>query len=250
MGDRPSVVVGGTGKTGRGFIGHLLTECGEHFSLIHSTPALDMMLKPEYEVAFFADAHLEFDGDAIAAPQFKPTKRFQNHLTRKLFTYNSASALIAYAGAWLGYEDYGEATRCQVVDALLDRHYTAYNVALCSIFGYGWEEQRDFAALSKQKFQSRDIADTIARNARSPHIKLSRGGPNHRLRGAECEVQRRYPHLYFDSRMRVAIRKSVGYGLVRHTLGEIRYGHPGGNRRPCPGAPAACRNPAPSADVA
>lgn len=108
-------------------------------------------------------------------PSVKAIDNFDDFLTRKLFTYNAASCVIAYVGALLGYSDYGAAANDPLVLALLDRNYTATNAALCRHFDYDTQEQAEFAALSKRKFCDRTIVDTIARNARQPHRKLGAG---------------------------------------------------------------------------
>lgn len=100
---------------------------------------------------------------------------FSDFLTRKLYTYNAASCVIAYIGALLGYTDYGAAANDPAILALLDKNYAATNVAMCKQFGYELQDQTEFAALSKKKFCDRTIVDTVARNAREPHRKLSAG---------------------------------------------------------------------------
>ncbi|HBP38126.1 MAG TPA: hypothetical protein DD640_05190 [Clostridiales bacterium] len=103
-----------------------------------------------------------------------PMDHFAGFLTRKLFTYNAASCVIAYLGWLRGYDQYGDAANDPEILALLDRNYAATNRALCAEFDYDPEEQAAFAALSRAKFRDRTIADTIARNAREPQRKLGR----------------------------------------------------------------------------
>ena len=119
-------------------------------------------------------------------PSVKAVDHFSNFLTRKLFTYNAASCVIAYIGALLGYTDYGEAANDPIILALLDKNYAATNAAMCRKFGYDPVDQKEFAALSKAKFCSRTIVDTIARNAREPQRKLS---SNERIIGAAKLLQ-------------------------------------------------------------
>lgn len=104
----------------------------------------------------------------------RPITSFGNFLTRKLFTYNAASCVIAYLGWLRGYSDYGEAANDSEVLALLDRNYAVTNRVLCREFGYDEKDQAEFAQLSKNKFTDRTIADTVARNAREPQRKLGR----------------------------------------------------------------------------
>lgn len=102
----------------------------------------------------------------------RPVGEFGNFLTRKLFTYNAASCVIAYLGWLRGYTDYGEAANDPEILTLLDRNYAATNKALCAEFGYEEKDQAEFAALSKVKFTDRTIVDTVSRNAREPQRKL------------------------------------------------------------------------------
>lgn len=102
----------------------------------------------------------------------KTINNFSDFLTRKLYTYNAASCVIAYIGAFLGFKDYGEAANDETVLKLLDKNYEATNLAMCKKYNYEFEDQKEFAALSKIKFCDRTIIDTVARNAREPHRKL------------------------------------------------------------------------------
>ena len=98
---------------------------------------------------------------------------FSNFLTRKLYTYNAASCVIAYLGWKKGYGNYADAANDEEILELLDKNYEVTNRVLCKEFGYEEEDQREFAQLSKNKFCDRTIVDTVARNARDPQRKLA-----------------------------------------------------------------------------
>lgn len=104
----------------------------------------------------------------------KPVKEFGNFLTRKLFTYNAASCIIAYLGWLNGYTDYAAAANDSKILELLDKNYEITNRVLCKEFGYEEKDQEEFALLSRNKFTDKTISDTVARNAREPHRKLGR----------------------------------------------------------------------------
>jgi mannitol-1-phosphate 5-dehydrogenase len=104
----------------------------------------------------------------------RPINGFENFLTRKLYTYNAASCVIAYLGFAKGYTDYGSAANDEEILALLDRNYEATNRVLCKVYGYDEADQNEFALLSKAKFTDRTISDTVARNAREPQRKLQK----------------------------------------------------------------------------
>lgn len=112
------------------------------------------------------------DGYVPDAKTIKPIDNFSNFLTRKLYTYNAASCVIAYLGWIKGYTNYAEAANDEEILQMLDENYAATNRVLCAEFGYDAADQAEFAALSKAKFCDRTIVDTVARNARDPQRKL------------------------------------------------------------------------------
>lgn len=105
-------------------------------------------------------------------PGIRLLKGFGDFLTRKLYTYNAASCVLAYLGAVKGYTDYRDAGRDPEILEKLDRNYEMTNKVLCEVYGYDSEDQKEFAALSRAKFTSQVIVDTIDRNAREPQRKL------------------------------------------------------------------------------
>lgn len=105
-------------------------------------------------------------------PGIRPQKNFGDFLTRKLYTYNAASCVLAYLGAVKGYTDYRDAGKDPEILEKLDRNYEMTNKVLCEVFGYDPKDQDEFAALSRAKFTSQMIVDTIDRNAREPQRKL------------------------------------------------------------------------------
>lgn len=121
--------------------------------------------------------YLQCDADLLEgyvpnAKTLKPIGNFSNFLTRKLYTYNAASCVIAYIGWKKGYSNYADAANDEEILALLDQNYEATNRVLCKEYGYEEADQKEFAALSKAKFCDRTIVDTVARNARDPQRKL------------------------------------------------------------------------------
>lgn len=103
----------------------------------------------------------------------EPVSDFATLMRRKIYTYNAASAIIAYIGAKKGYELYSDAANDPEIDELLDNFYLEINKAICEKYGIESKEQQKFALLSKVKFQNKKITDSISRNAASPLRKLS-----------------------------------------------------------------------------
>lgn len=124
--------------------------------------------------------YFQFDGDALPGyvppcERLRPVTGFSDFLTRKLYTYNAASCVIAYLGALKGYANYADAANDPEIVEKLDRNYAATNRVLCREYGYDEADQREFALLSRTKFMNRTIVDTVARNARDPKRKLAAG---------------------------------------------------------------------------
>ena len=122
--------------------------------------------------------YLQFDGDAFgedapALEGLRAVSNFGGFLDRKLFTYNSASCIIAYLGALKGYTVYGDAANDEEILALLDKNYEIINECICREYGYEEQDQKEFALLSRDKFTDRTLIDTIARNAREPQRKIT-----------------------------------------------------------------------------
>lgn len=129
--------------------------------------------------------YLQCNGDLLCGynppvAAVKPIPQFGNFLTRKLFTYNAASCVIAYLGWLYGYRDYAAAANDERILEMLDKNYSITNRVLCREFGYDEKDQEEFARLSRNKFTDRTITDTVARNAREPQRKL---GPKERVIG-------------------------------------------------------------------
>ncbi len=126
--------------------------------------------------------YLQFDGDAfLNNPELdgiRAVKNFGGFLDRKLFTYNSASCIIAYLGAYKGYTVYGDAANDPEILEMLDYNYEIINDCICKEYGYGVDDQKEFALLSRAKFTNRTLVDTVSRNAREPQRKIT---PNERI---------------------------------------------------------------------
>lgn len=122
--------------------------------------------------------YLQYDGDAfgedvLALDGLKAVPHFGGFLDRKLFTYNSASCIIAYLGALKGYTVYGDAANDAEILAMLDKNYEIINECICKEYGYEENDQREFAQLSRDKFTNRTLLDTVTRNAREPQRKIT-----------------------------------------------------------------------------
>ncbi len=115
-----------------------------------------------------------FGNDLPVFDGLKGIDGFGNFLNRKLYTYNSASCIIAYLGYLKGYTVYGDAGNDSEILALLDKNYAVINECLCAEYGYDKKDQEEFALLSRDKFTDKTLIDSVARNAREPQRKITR----------------------------------------------------------------------------
>lgn len=157
----------------------------ENISVSESTVFCTTIEDGELDINSENYPYLQCDADLLegyvpAAKTIRPITNFSNFLTRKLYTYNAASCVIAYLGWKKGYSNYADAANDEEILELLDKNYEATNRVLCKEFGYEEADQKEFAALSKAKFCDRTIVDTVSRNARDPQRKL---GANERIIG-------------------------------------------------------------------
>lgn len=109
-----------------------------------------------------------------------PEENFPLLLIRKIYTYNCASAAIAYLGYLKGYHLFGDAANDPEIAVILNRIYADVNTVLCKEYAIDPSDQADFALRSKIKFQNREILDSVERNARDASRKLA---PDERLIG-------------------------------------------------------------------
>lgn len=124
-----------------------------------------------------------FVGEIPPIQGLSPKENFQSGLIRKLFTYNSINAVIAYTGHLKGYSLLSEAANDPEIVDLARASYRECSDALCQRYNLNPDEQQEFAEAAIAKYQKREIVDPIERNARDPLRKLSR---NDRLIGPAC----------------------------------------------------------------
>lgn len=163
---------------GRDLCPFVVTDAAVFCSTIEASPGALDILSEDYEELPFDQGKAE---GFIGLPDFlRGDPHFDVLLSRKIFTYNCASAVVAYLGALKGYTLYGEAANDPDISAILGHTYEAIEQVLCPKFGLSREDQRAFAQASLRKFQNLEIVDSIERNARDARRKL---GPEERIMG-------------------------------------------------------------------
>ena len=111
-------------------------------------------------------------------PFLSPQRDFDLLMRRKIYTYNAASAVIAYPGWWMGHATLAAAVADRRIAAILDIAYREINRAISSEYGVDSAEQETFARRSREKFANPLIVDSVERNVREPLRKL---GPDERM---------------------------------------------------------------------
>ncbi len=99
---------------------------------------------------------------------------FEVLMKRKLYTYNTLSAIISYAGAFYGYKEFTEAAKDKNIINLEDQYLRELRVPICLEYGFTPADQDDFCRGAKRKFGDERIRDNIKRNARDPKRKLAK----------------------------------------------------------------------------
>jgi mannitol-1-phosphate 5-dehydrogenase len=112
---------------------------------------------------------------------------FNKVLQRKIYTYNCASACIAYLGFLRKYTCFAEAANDPVIVSFLQRLYLETGEAICREYGFSETQQEEFALRSLRKFQDYEIRDSVERNARDVVRKLL---PDERLVGPAILMQK------------------------------------------------------------
>ncbi len=132
----------------------------------------------------FWELPVDASGLALPAPILPGVvaeENFAHALERKLYTYNAASATMAFLGIPLGltylHEASGDPDVSQVVAEVLEES----SEAVCAAYGYDRSDQRRFCAQAIAKYSNPDLADTLERQVRDPVRKLA---PADRLVGA------------------------------------------------------------------
>jgi Mannitol-1-phosphate/altronate dehydrogenases len=170
--------------------------------------------KPGSSLDILSEAYDRLPYDAVRAKAFRNLPKFfiaegnfPLLLTRKIFTYNAASAAIAYLGAHKGYTWYADAANDPAIVRVLDQLYYEVNAMLCTAYGIDPGEQEAFALASKAKFQNRNIRDSVERNARDAARKLA---ADERLLGPLLLAKK---HGLSAASLELVIAAAVLYGL-------------------------------------
>lgn len=111
-------------------------------------------------------------GHTLPYDNMIPEKNLNVLMQRKIYTYNCISAVVSYLGFYKGYEIYSEAANDDEINGCIQKILKVLNKCICKEYGTPEEEQLRFSKMAIQKFQNKEIIDTIDRNARDVERKL------------------------------------------------------------------------------
>lgn len=127
--------------------------------------------------------HVDADhwtGKRIALKGIQYMDHFDSFLQRKIYTFNSSNATIAYIGRLKGYKYLADAANDPEIVDLLHAVVSELNLAISKTMNVSPEEQQNFSMKAQLKYQDRSVTDFVERHARDPIRKL---GPNDRIVG-------------------------------------------------------------------
>lgn len=119
-------------------------------------------------------------GEPVVFNGVKYQTNFGAFLQRKIYTFNTTNATIAYIGALRGMEQLKDAANDPEIVELVKAVHSEMNPAIAAEMQVTLEEQEQFAGKALQKYQDKSVTDFTERHARDPLRKL---GPSDRIVG-------------------------------------------------------------------
>ena len=94
-------------------------------------------------------------------------------MQRKIYTYNCISAVVSYLGYYKKYEVYSDAANDAEIVSCIEGILKTLNHCISEEeYHISAKEQKEFSDMAVDKFQNRNIVDSIERNARDVDRKL------------------------------------------------------------------------------
>lgn len=125
--------------------------------------------------------YLPYNSSSIRLPEYVPFTPEENLgllAERKIYTYNTLSAVICYFGAEKGYERFEDAGNDEEISRILIETKKLLDRVISKRYGISYVEQSNFSQMAVDKFTNPEIHDSVERNARSVMRKL---GHNERI---------------------------------------------------------------------
>jgi len=132
----------------------------------------------------FCELPVDRDGFRGEIPQIQnmiPASPFEFYIQRKLYVHNMGHALLAYLGQLKGYTYVWEAVQDPDIESICRTAMYASALALSREHGVAYNETKDFVDDLLERFENRQLGDTVERVGRDIRRKLA---PEDRLVGA------------------------------------------------------------------
>lgn len=121
-----------------------------------------------------------FRGEILRMTGMQPVENFLGYVHRKLYTYNTCHAVVAYLGYLKGYTYIYEAIADETVLKVVRGALGESGQAVIRKYGFDQVEQREYGEDFIRRIRRKELADTVHRVAKDPLRKL---GPEERLVG-------------------------------------------------------------------
>lgn len=99
-------------------------------------------------------------------------ENFGSFLQRKIYTFNTTNATIAYLGSLKGIIELRDAANDPEILQIVEQMHDEVNPAIAAEMGVGLMEQDEFSKRALAKYQDRSVVDFTERHARDPLRKL------------------------------------------------------------------------------
>ncbi len=140
-------------------------------------------------------------------------------MQRKIYTYNCISAVVSYLGYYKKYEVYSDAANDTEIVSCIESILKTLNHCICEEYQITTKEQKEFSDMAVDKFQNRNIVDSIERNARDVDRKL---GATERIMAPLAIVHK---HNQSSPELLLTAASALYYGKMTKTLlkTEVEY---------------------------
>lgn len=133
-------------------------------------------------------------------------------MQRKIYTYNCISAVVSYLGYYKKYEVYSDAANDAEIVSCIEGILKTLNHCICEEYQITTKEQKEFSDMAVDKFQNRNIVDSIERNARDVDRKL---GATERIMAPLAIVRK---HDQSSPELLLTAASALYYGKMTKTL--------------------------------
>lgn len=107
-------------------------------------------------------------------------ENFGSFLQRKIYTFNTTNATIAYLGTLRGIRELRDAANDPEILQIVEQMHKEVNPAIAAEMNVELQDQNEFSKRALAKYQDRSVTDFTERHARDPLRKL---GPTDRIVG-------------------------------------------------------------------